>query len=104
MPPSAELSTGVVTTSVSDAELVVRLSGDIDLGLRSELKALGRRVARHEGRVIVDLADVQFCDGTVAGFLAEVLSRGSATVRTPNRLAREFLVLYGLDRGVQGSG
>lgn len=96
MAPPAELAPGVVTTAGDDAELVVRLSGELDLGRRRELDGLARQLARYDGPVVVDLSDVTFGDGTVAGFLAEALGKGSATVRASTRLMREFLVVYGL--------
>jgi hypothetical protein len=104
MPPPAERQPGVVTTMVEDAELVVRMSGEVDLCLRPQLTALARRLARYDGQAVVDLSDVTFCDGTLAGFLAENLGQGPATVQAPTRILREFLALYGLDRGVRVVG
>jgi hypothetical protein len=93
-----------VTTRVNDAELVIRLSGEVDLCLRPQLLALARRLARYDGQAVVDLTDMTFCDGTLAGFLAEALRRGPTSVRAPSRLSREFLLVYGLDRGVRVVG
>jgi hypothetical protein len=93
-----------VTTRVSAAELVIRMSGEVDLCLRPQLLALARQLERHHGPAVVDLTDVTFCDGTLAGFLAEALGPGPPTVHAPSRLSREFLILYGLDRGVRVVG
>jgi anti-anti-sigma regulatory factor len=104
VPPPGEREPGVVTTLMNDAELVIRISGEVDLCLRPQLRALARRLARYHGQAVIDLTDVTFCDGTLAGFLAENLGQGPAIVKAPTRISREFLVLYGLDRGVRVVG
>jgi ABC-type transporter Mla MlaB component len=100
MPP-AERPPGSVTTFVSDEELLVLLSGEIDLCLRLELEALTRTVVGYDGRVVVDVADVTFCDGTLAAFLAETLGHEPVAVRAPRRLVRDLISLYGVDRDLR---
>jgi anti-anti-sigma regulatory factor len=96
MPTSAERPPGAVTTFVNAGELVVRFSGEVDLCLQPELAALTKRVLRHDGPVMVDAAEVTFCDATLARFLSDTIGQASVSVRAPSRLVREFLVLYGL--------
>jgi anti-anti-sigma regulatory factor len=100
MAPPAERPAGAVTTLVNDVELVVRISGEVDLFLQPELEAAVKRVIGYHGRVLVDLAGVTFCDATLAGFLSETSDQAPVSVRAPSRLVREFLVLYGLARRV----
>jgi anti-anti-sigma regulatory factor len=99
--PPAERPPGTVTTFVTDEELVVRMSGEIDLCLRPELEALTKTVVGCDGRVVVDVADVTFCDGTLARFLAETLGQEPVAVRGSRRLMRDVISLYGLDRDVR---
>lgn len=47
------------------------------------------------------MADLTFCDGTLAGFLAETLGQGPVSVRGPRRLIRETFMVYGLDQGLE---
>jgi hypothetical protein len=96
MPLPADLVPGDVTSRSNGAELVVRMSGEIDLRFQAQLTALTKRIRTFAGCVVVDLADLTFGDGTVAAFVAETLSRGAATVHAPTRLGRELLSLYGL--------
>jgi anti-anti-sigma regulatory factor len=79
-------------------ELMVHLSGEVDLCLRPQLLGLTRRLAGHNRSTVVDLSGVKFADGTLAGFLAAAVGQGPVTVRASTRLARELLRLYGLDR------
>ena len=97
MLPPAELLPGDVTSRSNDAELVVRMSGEIDLCFQPQLTALTARITAYGGCVAVDLADLTFGDGTVAAFVAETLSRGAVTVHAPTRLGRELLRLYGVN-------
>jgi anti-anti-sigma regulatory factor len=90
-----------VTTFATDEELVVRMSGEIDLCLRPELEALTQTVVGYDGRVVVDVAEVSFCDGTLARFLAESLGQEPLTVQGPRRLVGDVISLYGLDRDLR---
>ncbi len=89
------------STAVNGVELVVRMSGEVDLCQRPQLTALARRLAGCGAGVVVDLSEVTFCDGALAGFLADLLGQAPVTVRAPTRLTREFLTLYGVDRWVR---
>ncbi len=97
----AEPAPGVVTAQVTDAGLLVRLNGEVDLGLRPELEALAGHLAGYDGRVAVDLTQLTFGDATLAGFLTEALGSAQVTVHAPTRLARELVFLYGLERGLR---
>ncbi|MDP9221316.1 MAG: STAS domain-containing protein [Actinomycetota bacterium] len=89
-----------MTTLLNDAELVVRISGEVDLFLQPELEAAAKRVIGYDGQVLVDVAGVTFCDATLARFLSETVDQALVSVHAPSRLVREFLVLYGLARRV----
>jgi anti-anti-sigma regulatory factor len=100
MPTSAERAPATVTTLVNDVELVVSISGEVDLFLQPELEAAAKLVIGYDGQVLVDVAGVTFCDATLAGFLSETSDQALVSVRAPSRLVREFLVLYDLARRV----
>ena len=96
MAPAAEAPPGTVTARANGAELVVGISGEVAICQRKQLARLAGRLAGCD--VVVDLSEVTFCDATLAGFLAEALSRAPVTIEAPTRLTREFLALYGVDR------
>jgi anti-anti-sigma regulatory factor len=100
MAPPAERPAGAVTILVNEVELVVRISGEVDLFLQPALEAAAKRVIGYDGQVLVDVAGVTFCDATLAGFLSETSDQALVSVHAPSRLVREFLVLYGLARRV----
>ena len=96
MTTTAESPPGSVTTRENGTELVVGIAGDVDVCQRNQLAGLAGRLAGCD--VVIDLSEVTFCDATLAGFLAEALSRAPITIEAPTRLTREFLALYGVDR------
>lgn len=93
---------------MDDRQLVIRISGEVDLSLQPELRTITRHLAGHlahdNGRAVIDLTHMTFSDATLARFLAGAAEHGAVTVQAPNRVAREFLMLYGIsgvDRGVR---
>jgi hypothetical protein len=99
MPAPAERPAGDVAVRVVAGQLTVSLIGEIDLAQRPRLTALARTLRRVNEPVVVDLADVTFGDATLARFLADVLDRGTTTVRAPTRIMCEFLALYDVQDG-----
>ena len=96
-----EPAPGVVTALVTDAGLLVELAGEVDLCLRPELETLAGHLAGYDGPAAVDLTQLTFGDATLAAFLAEGLGTAQVAVHAPTRLARELVLLYGLDRDIR---
>ena len=46
--------------------------------------------------MVVETAQLTFCDATLAAFLAVVAAQGPVRIEHPSRWVREFLTLYGL--------
>ena len=99
-----------IEVSRNDDAVVVRLRGEIDLANAPEVRrALLDAVAGAPGRVVVDLAAVEFMDSTALSTLLEARAR----MRDPRHLllaapgleARRALEVSGLDRhlGVHGT-
>ena len=92
----------IEVTTDGDA-VVVRLRGELDLAnaprVRSELLAA---VAGAPGRVVVDLADVEFMDSTALSTLLEARARMHdrryLLLAAPSLEARRALEISGLDR------
>jgi anti-sigma B factor antagonist len=106
-----------VTFTQSVAELVVdvredgphtvlTLDGEIDLATAPRLRAyIDGVLALQRGDVIIDMAEVQFCDSTGLGVIMHAATRLAARghtliVRRPTRPVARILAITGVDRVV----
>jgi anti-sigma B factor antagonist len=86
-----------------DGGVVVRLVGELDLYNAPEIReALLRVCSEQPGRLVVDLAEVDFVDSTALGVLIEARSsldnRQSFLLAAPGRETHRALTISGLDR------
>jgi anti-sigma B factor antagonist len=86
-----------------DGGVVVRLVGELDLYNAPEIReALLRVCSEQPGRLVVDLAEVDFVDSTALGVLIEARSKmtdGRAfLLAAPGLETRRALKISGLDR------
>ena len=81
--------------------VVVRASGEIDIAAAGAFHDALREAVARESRVVVDLTDVRFIDGTGLGALVaarkEVGEAGEIVLRDPSPLVRRLLDLTRLD-------
>lgn len=81
---------------------VLRLAGELDLYNADELRAgLAEAIACARGRVVVDLAEVEFLDSTALGVLIEARSKlgpNGLTLAAPQLEIRRTLQVSGIDR------
>jgi anti-sigma B factor antagonist len=82
---------------------VVRLAGELDLYNAADVReALLQVCAEQPGRLVVDLAQVDFVDSTALGVLIEARSklqnRQSFLLAAPGRETHRALTISGLDR------
>jgi len=100
--PSSQPNT--VHSVYTDAGLIVRLVGDIDMSSWARLdQVYADVVAAGPAPVTVDLSDATFVDSTTLGFLARlhqhVTSNGHALlVESPTRVVSRAIEICGLDR------
>jgi anti-sigma B factor antagonist len=83
--------------------IVVHLVGELDLYNAAEVRAaLLEACLEQPGRLVVDLADVEFVDSTALGVLIEARSklanRQSFLLAAPGRETHRALTISGLDR------
>jgi anti-sigma B factor antagonist len=93
----------VVEVSTNGDAIVVRLAGELDLHTTGPVRrALLEAVAGAPGRVVVDLAKVEFMDSTALSILVEARTRLRSRERfllaAPGLEARRALEVSGLDR------
>jgi anti-anti-sigma factor len=88
---------GRIATTLGENTVIVRLAGEIDLALDQELRELNEDLARMRLPVVVDAADLAFCDATLVGFLAVAAARNPVRVESANRVVRDLFQLTGLD-------
>jgi anti-anti-sigma factor len=93
----------VIEVSKQGDAVVVRLGGELDLSTAGEVRrALFDSATASSGRVVVDLAEVEFMDSTALAILLEVRGRLREGERlllaAPGLEARRALELSGLDR------
>jgi anti-anti-sigma regulatory factor len=100
MPTPGDAPCGSLKTLIRDAELVVRITGEVDLSLRLGLLAVAEQVTGYRGRTVIELSGVTFADATLAGFLAGLLASRPITVLAPNQQVRDLLRLCGLEHGL----
>jgi anti-sigma B factor antagonist len=87
----------------SDGVVVVRLAGELDLYNAHQVReALLACCADSPGRLVVDLASVEFIDSTALGVLVEARSRmedrQAFVLAAPGTEARRALEVSGLDK------
>ena len=87
----------------SDAGVVVRLAGELDLYNAEDVRgALLECCAEGPGRLVVDLSEVTFIDSTALGVLIEARSRmtdrRAFMLASPGLETRRALEISGLDR------
>jgi anti-sigma B factor antagonist len=87
----------------SDGAIVVRLVGELDLYNAPDVReSLLQLCAEQPGRLVVDLAQVDFIDSTALGVLIEARSRlknrQSFLLAAPGRETHRALTISGLDR------
>jgi anti-sigma B factor antagonist len=87
----------------SDGAVVIRLVGELDLYNAPAIRsALVEVCDEQPGRLIVDLADVDFVDSTALGVLIEARARlanhQSFLLAAPGRETHRALTISGLDR------
>jgi anti-sigma B factor antagonist len=89
-------------TESRDGATVVRLGGELDLYNADEVRAaLAQAIDGGAGRVVVDMADVEFVDSTALGVLIEARSKLGADglrLAAPQIETRRTLQVSGLDR------
>ena len=81
---------------------VVRLGGELDLYNADEVRAaLAQAIDAGAGRVVVDMAEVEFVDSTALGVLIEARSKlgcDGLRLAAPQLETRRTLQVSGLDR------
>jgi anti-sigma B factor antagonist len=87
----------------ADDAIVVTLAGELDLYNASDVReALHAATTEQPGRLIVDLAQVEFLDSTILGVLVEARShlqnRRACVLVAPGVEARRALEVSGLDK------
>ena len=87
---------GGILTIVGPDQTVVRLVGEVDLGMAGEFAELVRSLPSATAELVLDVNALTFCDASLAGFLAVMLGHMPVTVTRPNRWVLEFLALVGL--------
>lgn len=93
----------VIEVATNGDAVVVRLAGELDLYTAGAVRrALLEAVAGSPGRIVVDLAQVEFMDSTALSILVEAGSRLRPRERlllaAPGLEARRALEISGLDR------
>ena len=86
-----------------EGAIVIRLVGELDLYNAPEVRsALLEVCAEEPGRLVVDLAEVDFVDSTALGVLIEararLANRQSFLLAAPGRETHRALTISGLDR------
>ena len=86
-----------------DGAVVIHLIGELDLYNAPEVRAALLEVCAEEpGRLVVDLAEVDFVDSTALGVLIEararLANRQSFLLASPGRETHRALTISGLDR------
>jgi anti-sigma B factor antagonist len=85
-----------------DGAVVVRLGGELDLYNADEIRhALAGAIDGGAGRIVVDMADVDFVDSTALGVLVEARSKlghDGLLLAAPQIETRRTLEVSGLDR------
>ncbi|MBO0610898.1 STAS domain-containing protein [Myceligenerans salitolerans] len=81
---------------------VVKMSGEIDISLRSQTGAALRQVLDRSRPVVVDTSGVTFMDSTGAAFLAQLRMFGSedgicVSLAEPSAVVRNLLEMLGVD-------
>ncbi|GAB4086164.1 hypothetical protein GCM10028784_27940 [Myceligenerans cantabricum] len=81
---------------------LVKMSGEIDISLRSQTGAALQQVLDRCCPVVVDTSGVTFMDSTGAAFLAELRMSGSAdgirvSLAEPSMVVRNLLEMLGVD-------
>jgi anti-anti-sigma factor len=94
--PSLPATARRISADVHRNETVVRLEGEIDLSASEQLEELRRTLPPATRRVVLDVTGVTFCDGTLAGFVADLARVMPVSVRPPHRLVVELLRIAGL--------
>jgi anti-sigma B factor antagonist len=83
-----------------NADVIVRLAGEIDLYNSGEVGAALEQITRDQPeRVVVDLTEVEFVDSTALGTLIEArkrLANGRLVLAAPGRDVRRALEVAGL--------
>ena len=86
-----------------DGEMVVCVTGEVDLAAAPRLRAvLEPALPDPGGRLVVDLSETTFIDSSALGVLVRALKRlrhhgGDLVLRHPSRNARRVFQLTGLD-------
>jgi anti-sigma B factor antagonist len=99
----------VLGVEALEQAVVVRLGGELDLYNADQVRvALDGAIRDGTGRVVVDLAEVEFADSTALGVLLEArskLSAGGLLLAAPRDEIKRALEVSGLDRhlAVHGS-
>lgn len=91
-----------------DDQVIVRLSGELDIGTAPALRGCLERVAlvgQHE--LVLDLSELEFCDSTGIGVFVEWQRRArdgafELVLRSPRAHLRRLLEFALLDRLVEG--
>jgi anti-sigma B factor antagonist len=82
--------------------IVLRLAGELDLYNADEIRAaLDDAIGSGTGRIVVDMAEVEFVDSTALGVLIEARSRvgdNRLLLAAPGVETRRTLEVSGLDR------
>jgi len=86
-----------------DGAIVLRLAGELDLYNADEIRdALNEAIGAGAGRIVVDMAEVEFVDSTALGVLIEARSRmadrSGFRLAAPGLETRRALEVSGLDR------
>ena len=90
-------------TLVMDDEVILRLSGDIDMLSAPNFAAASIHLDGAAARIVFDMAEVTFMDSAGLSVLAGTMRRlertgGSLRLRRPSRQVRQILTISGLDQ------
>jgi anti-anti-sigma factor len=88
----------VAELSGADGELILAVSGEVDLSSVDGLRAAVERAIRHAPRTLVfELSDLDFMDSSgIAVLLTAAEQIGAVELRNPSEIIRRVIVLSGL--------
>jgi anti-sigma B factor antagonist len=105
---AVRLRVDLVDTGAAE-RTVFRLTGDLDLSSVDQLRSTVGPAGGSGQEVLLDLADLKFCDSTGVGAMVwlhrrAIASGGRIVLVAPRRHVREVLKISGVDRAIPVRG